>query len=290
MKSWDALLKRIGLENGQAPRLLYATRQIVATTAVTRAIHRHDDCTELLFVYQGAGQYVVEGHSYPIRTGDILLYNRGDLHEVTSSAQHEIGTICFGMDGVRLEGLPEGHLTAAACGFVRPTGQEFARFQAICSTIYEYAGEKTPYAREMNRYLLPALVLLAANLPPDARAADQPQHLVLAHRVRQYIGLHFTDPLTLESMGETFRISPYYLSHIFKEVMGMSPIQYMIRCRVGEAQNLLISTDYSATQIAAIVGYSNASHFSAVFSRLVGLPPIRYRRQYLQDMQGKRAQ
>lgn len=55
----------------------------------------------------------------------------------------------------------------------------------------------------------------------------------------------------------------------------------MIRCRVGEAQNLLISTDYSATQIAAIVGYTNVNHFNAIFAKLVGLPPIRYRRKYL---------
>lgn len=284
------LSERIRFYNGQIPRLLYATQQTIAMSAVTRAIHRHKDCTEILFVYQGAGQYVVEGHSYPIRIGDILLYNQGDLHEVTSSAQHEIGTICFGIDGVCLEGLPEGHLTVAQRGFVRPTADAFAHFQSVCGMIYENAKEKTPYANEMNRFLLPALVLLAVNLQPDERSAEQPQHLVLANRIRQYIGIHYADPLTLESIGQAFHISPYYLSHIFKEVVGMSPIQYMIRCRVGEAQNLLISTDYSATQIAAIVGYGNANHFNAIFLRLVGLPPIRYRKAYLENMQGKRTQ
>ncbi|MGO5096172.1 helix-turn-helix domain-containing protein [Agathobaculum sp. LCP25S3_E8] len=64
----------------------------------------------------------------------------------------------------------------------------------------------------------------------------------------------------------------------------------MIRCRIGEAQNLLISTDYSATQIAAIVGYSSVQHFNTIFTKLVGLPPIRYRKQYLQNLQGQRTQ
>ena len=44
----------------------------------------------------------------------------------------------------------------------------------------------------------------------------------------------------------------YHLAHIFKDMTGMSPIHYMIRCRIGEAQNLLISTDYSATQIRCV--------------------------------------
>lgn len=88
--------------SGQMPSLLYATKQIVAASTITRAIHRHERFTEMLYVYQGAGQYIAGGYSYPIRTGDILLYNQGDLHEVTSSLQHEIGTFCFGISGLQL--------------------------------------------------------------------------------------------------------------------------------------------------------------------------------------------
>lgn len=276
--------------SGQTPELLYATRQTVASSTVTRAVHRHERFTEMLYVYQGAGQYIAGGYSYPIRTGDILLYNQGDLHEVTSSLHHEIGTFCFGISGLHLRGLPEGHFTRAETGFVRPAVDEIDHIQSLCEMIYEHAERRTGYSDEIVSHLLPALVLLAASLPPDARVADQPHNLVLANRIRQYIGTHFTEQLTLEDIGEALSMSPYHLAHIFKDMTGMSPIYYMIRCRIGEAQNLLISTDYSATQIAAIVGYTNVNHFNAIFAKLVGLPPIRYRRSYLENMQGRRLQ
>ena len=276
--------------SGQTPELLYATRQTVASSTVTRAVHRHERFTEMLYVYQGAGQYIAGGYSYPIRTGDILLYNQGDLHEVTSSLHHEIGTFCCGIAGLHLRGLPEGHFTRAETGFVRPAVDEIDHIQSLCEMIYEHAERRTGYSDEIVSHLLPALVLLAASLPPDARAADQPHNLVLANRIRQYIGTHFTEQLTLEDIGEALSMSPYHLAHIFKDMTGMSPIHYMIRCRIGEAQNLLISTDYSATQIAAIVGYTNVNHFNAIFAKLVGLPPIRYRRSYLENMQGRRLQ
>ena len=276
--------------SGQTPELLYATRQTVASSTVTRAVHRHERFTEMLYVYQGAGQYIAGGYSYPIRTGDILLYNQGDLHEVTSSLHHEIGTFCFGISGLHLRGLPEGHFTRAETGFVRPAVDEIDHIQSLCEMIYEHAERRTGYSDEIVSHLLPALVLLAASLPPDARAADQPHNLVLANRTRQYISTHFTEQLTLEDIGEALSMSPYHLAHIFKDMTGMSPIHYMIRCRIGEAQNLLISTDYSATQIAAIVGYTNVNHFNAIFAKLVGLPPIRYRRSYLENMQGRRLQ
>lgn len=276
--------------SGQTPELLYATRQTVASSTVTRAVHRHERFTEMLYVYQGAGKYIAGGYSYPIRTGDILLYNQGDLHEVTSSLHHEIGTFCFGISGLHLRGLPERHFTRAETGFVRPAVDEIDHIQSLCEMIYEHAERRTGYSDEIVSHLLPALVLLAASLPPDARAADQPHNLVLANRIRQYIGTHFTEQLTLEDIGEALSMSPYHLAHIFKDMTGMSPIHYMIRCRIGEAQNLLISTDYSATQIAAIVGYTNVNHFNAIFAKLVGLPPIRYRRSYLENMQGRRLQ
>lgn len=227
-------------------------------------------CTSI----RARGQYIAGGYSYPIRTGDILLYNQGDLHEVTSSLHHEIGTFCFGISGLHLRGLPEGHFTRAETGFVRPAVDEIDHIQSLCEMIYEHAERRTGYSDEIVSHLLPALVLLAASLPPDARAADQPHNLVLANRIRQYIGTHFTEQLTLEDIGEALSMSPYHLAHIFKDMTGMSPIHYMIRCRIGEAQNLLISTDYSATQIAAIVGYTNVNHFNAIFAKLVGLPPI----------------
>ena len=253
--------------SGQTPELLYATRQTVASSTITRAVHRHERFTEMLYVYQGAGQYIAGGYSYPIRTGDILLYNQGDLHEVTSSLHHEIGTFCFGISGLHLRGLPEGHFTRAETGFVRPAVDEIDHIQSLCEMIYEHAERRTGYSDEIVSHLL-----------------------VLANRIRQYIGTHFTEQLTLEDIGEALSMSPYHLAHIFKDMTGMSPIHYMIRCRIGEAQNLLISTDYSATQIAAIVGYTNVNHFNAIFAKLVGLPPIRYRRSYLENMQGRRLQ
>lgn len=276
--------------SGQTPSLLYATKQIVAASAVTRAVHRHARFTEMLYVYQGAGQYIAGGYSYAIRTGDVLLYNQGDLHEVTSSLHHEIGTYCFGLSNLRLGRLAEGHFSDPEHGFVRPAADEIDHIQSLCELIYRHAERHSAYADELVSHLLPALVLLSANLPPDERAADQPHNLVLANRIRQYIGTHFTEQLTLEDIGQALSMSPYHLAHIFKDMTGMSPIHYMIRCRVGEAQNLLISTDYSATQIAAIVGYANVNHFNAIFAKLVGLPPIRYRKQYLENMQGRRLQ
>ena len=128
------------------------------------------------------------------------------------------------------------------------------------------------------------------SFPADDRNEAQTESVMLVNRIGQYIAAHFAEPLTLERMGEELKVSPYHAAHVFKEITGSSPIQYVIRRRMGEAQNLLISTDFSAAQIAAMVGYDSASHFNSIFKRVVGLPPVRFRQWYLVTMRGKRKQ
>ena len=102
------------------------------------------------------------------------------MHEVTSSLHHEIGTFCFGISGLHLRGLPEGHFTRAETGFVRPAVDEIDHIQSLCEMIYEHAERRTGYSDEIVSHLLPALVLsilmLSFNLLGDGlRDAIDPQ-------------------------------------------------------------------------------------------------------------------
>jgi AraC-like DNA-binding protein len=274
---------------GCTPQLLYATKQVARTQRINRSIHRHDNCTELLYVSRGIGDYIVDGYHYTIRPGDVLLYNLGTLHEVTSSVKREIETYCLGIAHLQLEGMPSGYLCDPEYGFVRPSAdqEELAMFFHL---LYEAAESTHPYRQKLIESLLQALILLAVNLPADERSRQQDKTIVLANRIRQYIDTHFTEELTLQDIGDALHVSPYHAAHIFKSITDMSPIQYMIRCRIGEAQNLLIASDLTTSEIAAMVGYSSVNHFNALFKRKVGMPPIQYRNYYLEHMRGKRTQ
>ncbi len=272
------------------PTLLYITPQQANGPKVNRVLHSHDSVCELLFVNAGEGTYLINGINYPIFPGDFLLTNQGDLHEVQSATHREIGTICFGIGDLALRGLPPGCLTLAEDGFVRPVGGKYEQIYNLCQLLYEQMKLGTSQGKAIAHHLFLALLPLALSLPADERKERQTESMVMANRVGQYIAVHYAEPLTLEQIGEALKVSPYHMAHVFKEVTGFSPIQYAIRRRMGEAQNLLISTDFSAAQIAVMVGYDSASHFNSIFKRVVGLPPVRYRQWYLEMMRGKRRQ
>ncbi|MNP60728.1 HTH-type transcriptional activator RhaS [compost metagenome] len=76
------------------------------------------------------------------------------------------------------------------------------------------------------------------------------------------------------------------LYQYFKEVTGMSPIQYQKQLRLQEARRLLITEGMEAAEAAFQVGYESPSHFSREYARKFGLPPGRDIRQLRKTLGG----
>jgi transcriptional regulator GlxA family with amidase domain len=68
------------------------------------------------------------------------------------------------------------------------------------------------------------------------------------------------------------------MAHTFKSEYGVSPINYLITCRIREGKRLLTETDLSLSQIAAVLGFSSSSYFSQSFRNAEGVSPTEYRK------------
>ena len=127
--------------------------------------------------------------------------------------------------------------------------------------------------------LVSVLTVTAGSRAESEKPLEEPH--ILGRRIKEYIDKHYMEPITLQSMGEALHISSYYLSHVFKQMSGYSPVQYLLRRRIGEAQTLLITTELSVTRIAEMVGYDSSSYFNLQFTKNVGMPPNKYRHNYI---------
>lgn len=93
----------------------------------------------------------------------------------------------------------------------------------------------------------------------------------------EYIQTHLQSNLSLYQIANHIGVSPYYLAHTFKTTTGLSPHQYVLRCRLEQAQRLLRDTQMSIAAIAYEVGFGNQSHMTTVFRRMLNLTPGKYR-------------
>jgi AraC family transcriptional regulator len=94
----------------------------------------------------------------------------------------------------------------------------------------------------------------------------------------EYVDEHLDASLTLEHMAAVVHLSAYHFARQFKAATGRPPHQYVIARRVERAQQLLRQDhDLSLAEIAAGAGFSDQSHFSRHFKRLIGVTPRRFR-------------
>jgi len=93
--------------------------------------------------------------------------------------------------------------------------------------------------------------------------------------ITQYLQQNFARSLDIATIAQTAGMGKSTLHHTFKQVLGMSPVQYVKKIRLHRARLMIVSDGLNSGEAAYRVGYNNPSQFSREFKRLFGLPPSR---------------
>lgn len=91
-----------------------------------------------------------------------------------------------------------------------------------------------------------------------------------------YVHDHIAEPLSVSDLAEQASMSPSAFSHLFRDVTGKSPYQFVKEMRLNRARELLIENKSSITQISKAVGYRSTSHFINEFRERYGITPRAY--------------
>lgn len=82
---------------------------------------------------------------------------------------------------------------------------------------------------------------------------------------------------TVERMAKRVNLSPSRFHTLYKSVYGKSPVDDLIQARIQNAQNALMFSSLSISEIAEDLGYSNLTHFMRQFKAITGTTPKKYR-------------
>lgn len=100
-------------------------------------------------------------------------------------------------------------------------------------------------------------------------------------RILAWLEGRYTEPLNLTRMASELHLSPYHISHRFKEWTGITLSEYLNERRLQEAVKLLTTTNDSIAQIGETIGLENCSYFCKIFKKKFGLSPHQYRKKWL---------
>ena len=236
--------------------------------------HSHDFC-EILYVAGGAGEAILEGKKFRLAPGDLVVVNPGTLHEERSDTKAPLRLIFLAIRDFAVPGLPAGCLSQEKYR-VLSCGEYRYKMDIYLRELLQETSSQIEFYQEISQGLVSALLVLVMRLirinPEDEAALSQE-----CQKIKEYLDQNFTSPITLDSLSETVYISKHYLSHLFKEQTGVSPIKYLTSKRMEKACELLSETELPVSEVSKAVGYENPLYFSQVFKRIYGISPVKYR-------------
>ena len=139
---------------------------------------------------------------------------------------------------------------------------------------YFHAADVDTALREID--IARMLVHLATALMDDKAAG---KGYVYVRRCVNLLSERMSEDVRIEELAKELGISAAYLQRLFRQVHGMTIIDYLNRMRIERAKLLLLNTDDPVVEIAVEAGFNSRQHFTRVFTSLEGTSPQDYRRE-----------
>ncbi len=253
------------------------------------SFHRHE-YYEFYFFLEGSVDYQIRESTYPLKFGDFLLLPPGIPHRPLLRNTHTpyrrfvlwLGKDFYDRLAAQSQDLVYGFQTAATggpCCF--HTADHISReLQGHLIDLLEEIGNKTSFFHETSvRMMIASLLLTISRLVYDSLHQISPAYEnALYLNLCSYISSHLQEDLTLEKLAAFFFVSKYHISHIFKENMGISLHQYIVKKRLEASKNGLLS-GLPFNQIIDQYGFHDYTSFYRAFKKEFGLSPTEYREQ-----------
>lgn len=223
------------------------------------------------YVRSGTFGYQTRGRTHDLVAGSIMLGRVND--EYTCSHEHMGGDECL---AVMLEPAMADTLPASTWrhGALPPLAELVVLGQLAEASA---CGATDIALDEASLLLVERTIGLSADQPPPpVRVSARARRRMIEAAL--WIEGRFHETPNLEQAARTVGLSPYHFLRQFRAVLGVTPHQYLVRCRLRHAARLLAETDLPVTDVALDVGFRDLSNFIRTFRRAAGVAPRDFRR------------
>ncbi len=239
-------------------------------------LHCHDFC-EIMIVKNGSGKFRVDDETYPFKSGDMIICNPRVMHTEFFDYGVPADIMFLGIARVLIEGYPSCSLVQDAPFKITDTGSFYDRIMDYCDQLLWENELKPSYFSVISDSLLTILVSFVLRLTSH-KAEEIFESKRTYTEVKEFLDKNFTTIDTIDNVCRSLYINKYYLTHLFKDTLGIPPLKYLIKKRIALAKKLLAETDNSVGDVAKACGYVDVAYFSRVFKNIEGVTPIAYRK------------
>lgn len=234
--------------------------------------HTHN-FSELFYVVKGKGTFYIDEQTYPINSNDLVIVSPNTAHTEQSINSSPLEYIVLGIEGIAFMDSE-----AAYSKIIYNYGQKTEILNLLNLILDEVQAEQPGYHLVCQHLLDVLLIQIMRSQKLVPVLINSVKMTKECGQIKRYLDSNYSEAITLDALAKKAHVNKYYLVHAFTRYTGLSPISYLSRKRLQVGQELLVSTDYSISQIAQCLGFSSQSYFSQVFRKETGMTPNEYRK------------
>jgi AraC-like DNA-binding protein len=243
-------------------------------------VERHGRAS-ISFVRKGSFGYRTRGRHFELVAGSALIGKAGD--DYVCSHDHVCGDEClsFQLAPELVEGLG-GHPAIWSVGALPPMPELMVTAELAEAAA---ASGNDLGLDEAGLLMAARFVGIAGKASGASNAVTDRKPAIQTARDRRraveaalWLEAHASEPVDLDAISTQAGLSPFHFLRLFARVLGVTPHQYLVRCRLRSAARLLADPRISVTAIAYDVGFADLSNFVRTFRRAAGVSPREFRR------------
>lgn len=239
----------------------------------------HHDFYEIYYFISGDVEYRVEGKTYILQKGDLLLISPGVFHQpvVRPGVAYERIVLWinrgflaqFAEQGVDLSACfdPSGAVLLQPGAYQRSTLA--MQLEELCTEQRSDKYGKELYCQALFVQIMTQINRMTEITSPQRAPQSEPE---LVGQVLAYIAAHYQEKLTLQQLADHFYISKYHLSHTFSSQVGTSIYRYILLKRLLAAREQ-ITDGISPSEACQNCGFQDYANFYRVFKAEYGVSP-----------------
>lgn len=255
--------------------------------AVGTHSHIHD-AIELLYVTKGDFDVWCDNRTAYVKAGDILLFRSNAIHRTVARDQSEnFYWVLKISPRLIINFLPKDKITDSLLRLSVNRDDDKFHWSAdeLSESEMRYGFEKLANeylnqssTSEFAMRIAAAQVVLGVLRGETDRVAESSPLSELMYKAVVYINNNYAEDISAESVSEHFGLSYSYFSRSFKRVIGSSFRAYLNNVRINHAEQLIMNTSKSITEISELCGFENLSYFISVYRSLKGVTPLQSKR------------
>lgn len=242
-------------------------------------------CYEISYIYSGEGFFYTNNKKYHVEKGDIFLNIPNEIHRIESGDCQNLRYFYLGFK-ICTDNPDRAHFINIKSHLDKnsnPLCKDKLNISVPFLSALKELRNRNEYSSVMiNSYINQILILTYRNFFSEYRydydyKDFKKSQKEIAYNVINYFDNNILTLSLLTDISDALGYSYSYLSHIFKEEIGITIKAYCANKKLEKAKELLIDGELSITEISEALHYESIHSFSKAFKKLTGIAPSQFK-------------